>query len=110
MLSKFINNAQFINHDKILQHVYQHVKSNPCLYVFVIDLTRSLKDFEHPNGVFTLAGSEADTETDKKWVVQNCVEVVILTSTQIPIRELCYQCLSVSFSVSVSVSGSVNAP
>ena len=87
MLSKFTNNTRFINHDKSSAPRLAARKSSSCLYVFVIDLTRSLKGFEHPNGVFTLGGIETDTETDKKWVVQNCVEVFILhrdiTSTQI---------------------------
>ena len=40
-------------------------------------------------GVFTLHDAETDTETDKKWVVQDCVEEFTLQrgkkTTQIPI-------------------------
>ena len=32
-------------------------------------------------GVFTLPDTDADTDTDKKWVVENCVEVLILANT-----------------------------
>ena len=30
------------------------------------------------NGVFTLPDKDTDTDTDKKWVVWNCVEVFTL--------------------------------
>ena len=31
-----------------------------------------------PYGVFTLPDTETNTDTDKKWVVKNCVEVFTL--------------------------------
>ena len=33
------------------------------------------------NGVFTLPDTDADTDTDKKWVIKNCVEVFTLPDT-----------------------------
>ena len=51
-------------------------------------------------GVFTLV----DIDTDKKWVVENCVEVFIPTPTQM---QLGFKPVKVK---SVSVSGSVNTP
>ena len=60
----------------------------------------------HTNGVFTLPDNETDTDTDKKWVIKNCVEVFTLHSHNHAI-EYCY---NLSVLVSVSVSGSVNAP
>ena len=51
------------------------------------------------HGVFTLPDTETDTDTDKKWVVKNCVEVFTLHCT--------VRILLVLVSVSVSVLGSV---
>ena len=59
------------------------------------------------NGVFTLPNT--DTDTDKKWVVQNCVEVFTLRDRDNNAIEYCCNS-SVSVPVSVSVSGGVNAP
>ena len=48
------------------------------------------------NGVFTLPNTEANAETDRKWVVKNFVEVFILhTDTGF--------CVNLSLSVSVSM-------
>ena len=58
--------------------------------------------------MFTLSDTDTDTDTDKKWVVKNCVGVFTLHLHNNAI-EYCYN-LSGSVSVSVSVSGSVNAP
>ena len=59
------------------------------------------------SGVFSLSDTDV-TDTDKKWVVQNCVEVFTLYRDNNPIEYCCNSLVSVS--VSVSVSGSVNAP
>ena len=57
------------------------------------------------NGIFTLT----ETETDKKWVVWDCVEVFILTETDTVTDANGFQTyLLVSDLVSVSVS--VNTP
>ena len=43
----------------------------------IVTQTRSLRlHFCHHNGVFTLP--DTDTDTDKKWVIKNCVKVFIL--------------------------------
>ena len=55
----------------------------------------------HLYGVFTLPDTETDTDTDKKWVVKNCVEVFTLHLQNSAI-EYCWN-LSVSMFVSVSV-------
>ena len=54
-------------------------------------------------GMFTLPDTETDTETDKIWVVENRVEVVIL---HIGRHQHRFPLSPVSF----SVSGSINAP
>ena len=59
-------------------------------------------------GVFTLPDIETDTDTDKKWVIKNCVEVFTLHRHNNAI-EYCYNLLGL-VSLSVSVSGSVNTP
>ena len=45
------------------------------------------------NGVFTLVDTDVDTNTDEKWVVENCWEVFILTPTptqmQLGFKPLC---------------------
>ena len=60
------------------------------------------------NGVLTLADTDADTNTDKKWVVENCV-MFIPTPTQMQLGFKPIVSVLVSVKVkSVSVSGSVN--
>ena len=55
-------------------------------------------------GAFTLP----DTESDKKWLVWNCVEVFILYRDRHQYRFLLDSILISSVSLLVSVSGSVN--
>ena len=52
--------------------------------------------------MFTLPDTETNIDSDKKWVIKNCVEVLTLHRHNNAI-EYCYN-------LSVSVSGSVNAP
>ena len=54
--------------------------------------------------MFTLPDTEINTDTDKKWVIKNCMGVFTLHQHNNAI-EYCY-----NLSVLVSVSGSVNAP
>ena len=65
--------------------------------------------------MFTLPDTNEDTDTDKKWVVENCVEVFILTLTptqmQLGFKPIVLVSVPVLVKVkSVSVSGSVNTP
>ena len=41
----------------------------------------SQKGHQPHNGVFTLPDTDADTDTNKKWVIENCVEVFTLPNT-----------------------------
>ena len=47
---------------------------------------RSTQCIEHYTGVFTLADTETQTETDEKWLVWNCVEGFILLKRQRPMQ------------------------
>ena len=68
------------------------------------------------NGVLTLPNTETNKKTDKRWVVQNCVEVFILHRYRHKYRfplgsALIYQYLCQSLSLYiVSLSGIVNTP
>ena len=67
-------------------------------------------EVHHPllKGVFTR--TEADTETDKKWVGWDSVEVLTKTDTVTNVNGFQTHFIGLSISVSVSVSVSVNAP
>ena len=91
----------------MLKHVRFNTKGNATSFTLSL-IFQSLRFGNRSYSVFTLPGTETDTDTDEKWVVKNCVQVFTLHRHNNAI-EYCYN-LSGSVSVSVSVSGSVNAP
>ena len=100
-------------HDEVLRKLYLlRVSFNLLHCVLTRNISSKIFDVNlsfdsNANDGFTLSHTETDKEADKKWLVQNCVEVFTLHRDrlrQIPIGF----CVHLSGSVSVSVSNSVN--
>ena len=60
----------------------------------------------YPYSVFTLSDTETNIDADKKWIVVNCMDVFGTALNQMPTHIPIGFCANLS----VSVSGSVNAP
>ena len=90
-----------------------HAKGQYYAYYALVSIQEAIR---LANGVFTLPNTETNRKTDKRWVVQNCVEVFILHrythKHRFPLGSvLIYQCLCQSRSLYiVSLSGIVNMP
>ena len=90
-----------------------NMATGDCVHIVTATATEKIGTFSY--GVFTLPDTDTDTNTDIKWVVEDCVEVFIPTptSTQMQLGFKPIVSVSVPMSVkvkSVSVSGSVNTP